>query len=1102
MKLVAVRDRRRIQHIRREVHALSRLDHPGIVRILQTGVEHDVPWYAMEVVEGRPLSELCGASDTTARPLDSAALGIIRRLCDALAYLHGEGLVHRDVKPDNVLVRPDGHPVLVDFGLASRFGGRLGREHVETISIRGGTLPYMAPEQIRGGMVDGRADLYALGAMLFEVLTGRPPFRGSTTKEVIRQHLAEPPPLPSDLISDVPDALNELVLRLLAKDPRDRIGYASDVARTLAEMGAPNGSRGPTPRVHLYEPAFVGQAGSRDRVTEILGEALQGSGGLVMLEGPSGSGKTRLAIEAGRIADQRGALVLGANCSEQGAVPYEPFRQLLASLAERCVGGALPETRARLIARAGILAPYEESIESLSDGPLPQPSPLGPDEARLRVQLAVSEVLETAASERPLVLILDDLQWVDELSLELLELWLAGGTLAGHALLVLVTCRSEGATERVLALGRGPAGRVVGLVPLRAAEVGSLVADMLAFPVAPSGLAELVHDLSEGNPFYVSEILRTAVEEGVITRSRQGRWQLPEPGATLPLPRTLTGLIAKRLESLPAAARTVLDSLAVLGVAVPPDLLASLAGLTEAEAWEGCAELLRRHLAREDGGGDLGPAHDRVSAAALETLDPLYRADVCRRVALVLEDCDRAGLRAHRGRLWEAAGNRARARSSYLSAAAESQREHSPAAVVESLTRYLALVDDPSPESIAARADLASALSSRGRTAEAESQLGVALEEAHALEDPASEALVHRTLGDHYQDCGQVDRARQMYEDALETARRLERWEDEGPLLNDLGTLAMRQGRMADSRRLLDAALECHRNHRSRGNEAIALANYATLFGRMGQLADAVPYYQQALSLYREEGDRRGEAVAITNLAVLENVRGNPGEASRLFEEALATMREIGDIKREGQVLGSFAVLRQAEGRLAEARRLAEDALLIHRRTLNRWSEGIVMITLAEIDLFEGRPGPARETLEAALDISREVQGRRAEGAILAALGDMARLIDGDDGRALRLLRQALSILTQAQDSLELAKAICKRGHLALARGDDAQGFLDEATELAAKQDIGRDSELGESLAMLEKACRAQGAGEALFRGQCEDDIPPPLRAWLQSRSS
>jgi len=365
--------------IRREIHVLRRMRHPGIVGIIDTGSHGGLPWYAMELLTGHTLRTWLalgrGAEETLAPtatqplpgeielpepapgagppaggvPLEARAdaLGILRSLCDALAFLHGEGIVHHDLKPANLFLRDDRTPVLVDFGLVARFGGAGGREGLgEGQGQDRGTVAYMAPEQIRGELVDARADLYALGCMLYEVLTGQPPFTG-TPAQVVGQHLESPSRPPSAFAPDVPPRLDALVAHLLAKDPAQRLGYADDVAAELDALGAtPAGAMGgPAPRPYLYRPSLV----ARDQALAEIEAVLPGWGApshVVLLAGPSGVGKTRLALELGQRAAARRVRVVRGECRSVRSLragastiappPLYPLRPLLQAIADHC----------------------------------------------------------------------------------------------------------------------------------------------------------------------------------------------------------------------------------------------------------------------------------------------------------------------------------------------------------------------------------------------------------------------------------------------------------------------------------------------------------------------------------------------------------------------------------------------------------------------------------------------------------------------------------------------------------------------------------------------------------------------------------------------
>lgn len=266
----------------RELRMLQHLRHPDIVELLDHDVDADEPWLALRWVEGPSLEAWIPTGPLTPEEVRER-LDVIVRLCTPLAWLHGEGRVHRDLKPANVHVE-NGRPVLLDLGIAAVDRGPDGRdEAVAAAASASGTYAYMAPEQARGEVVDARADLYALGCVLWVLLTGRPPFRRPPTRE------REPPRLSRH--DAAYQALDPVMARLLAHDPARRFGHADEVAHALTDLGArPDMAERPRPRDFLFRAPTVG----RDEVLEAILSRTQGA---VLVRGPTGMGRTRVALE-------------------------------------------------------------------------------------------------------------------------------------------------------------------------------------------------------------------------------------------------------------------------------------------------------------------------------------------------------------------------------------------------------------------------------------------------------------------------------------------------------------------------------------------------------------------------------------------------------------------------------------------------------------------------------------------------------------------------------------------------------------------------------------------------------------------------------------
>jgi len=618
-------DRAMFAALRGEVTVLQKLKHPYVVAILDEGMSEAWPWYAMERIEGRTLADLnaelwaatrysgevsatgavtgtppdhddvenespptpTSGGRSSRPPVAGGRLADVAdwyaKVCDALMHLHAQGIVHRDIKPSNIMLRPDRTPVLMDFGIASRWTTERDQiyEPVKQSSPFMGSAPYLAPEQSRREFVDSRADLYSLGCTMYETLTGRAPFVAPTPRAILEKHRSEIAVRASQLVEGVPPDLDELLARLLAKQPRDRIGHADDVARILlrfapARSGTWPGPRAVPPQPHLYRPAMAGRDDVLDTLRARLDATSRGHGAALLVRGDSGIGKTFLAAEAVRQAELRRLHVVVCECravavetrkDDPHAGPLSLFGSLLATFTDRFRDGSLPAGVGVPAEAAGVLAPYEPALGPFASKTALDPSTLPPEATRLRIFEAISQVLRVCS---PFLLVLDDLQWADELSLGFFE-WLPARYFVDQPILVLGLFRPEEASPLLRSLCGREDFEQVTLDRLSEGALVSMTSDMLAMQRPPDAFMRFVVRRSEGNPFFASEYLRLFTAERLLQR-RAGEWVLEKELATsdeayegLHLPSSVKAVVARRLGRLGEAERKVLEAAAVIG---------------------------------------------------------------------------------------------------------------------------------------------------------------------------------------------------------------------------------------------------------------------------------------------------------------------------------------------------------------------------------------------------------------------------------------------------------------------------------------------------------------------------------------------------------
>ncbi|MBI2570867.1 MAG: AAA family ATPase [Candidatus Schekmanbacteria bacterium] len=1128
--------------MRREVRGLASLCHPGVAEIVDHGVHDGAPWYAMKLIRGRTLrrmlldhaarqlpADAAGAASEETAPLPSAGarstapgerlgrlLRLVHDLCAPLSYVHGEGYAHFDLKPENIIVDDRGLPILVDFGLLSLVVGCGSRERLgDTVGL-GGSLHYLAPELITAEAADARADLYALGVILYEVVTGRLPFAGATEMEVIAQQVHAEPVAPSALAPWLPAELEALILGLLRKNPAERIGYAADVAERLGHLGFAGSGYGQQspPRTHIYRARFAGREAAFDRLTDWLERPPRSRAAVaVLVAGPAGVGKTRLVGEVGAAARRRGVLVLESECSAQVRPPLGGLAQPLITVADclaadgRASGGS---------AVAGWLRVLAEQLPELAQQSCvqaaPAPARLPPSEAALRRNAAITDLLCAVADHRQTVIMLDDAQWADELTLSWLRFF--AQTRAGREetrVRVIATYRAERRGEIPGDLSSLEGVATLVLRPLELADVCALVRDHLALPAAPRHFCSFLARLSGGNPLFISEYLRAAVESGAIQRGANGVWEVDVPDSagegvakyrSLSLPAHLEEVVARRIGALGAAARRLAAAAAVLGRESLPEDLTEVAALTEEEALAAAAELVRRFVLEDGAGGGLRFPHDKLRETSGNALAASELAILHGRAAALLERRAGGAGNAEAARHWELSGDGARARAGYLAAARSALHDYSGVEAERLFRDYLRLSSGQAPDEflVEARVDLATeVLRHAGRIDEALALLAQAEREATAL---ASPPLLRRVLLGLANTLMQVSRhadAAPRLRRVLALARRDGDAIGEARAINSLAIIADDRGQTRTARRRYEKAAAMFAAGGETRLSAVARLNLAHLLQTTGRLDEAERTFAELASVLSHLTDRRLIGGYWVDLAMLRQLQGRLDEAEKGYRRALAIARETSNRIEEGKMLGNLGSIALGRGHPEEALAALDEALVIHRAVGNRRSESIATFNRALVCETLGMIGKARSGLRRAAHLAVEIGDRRVRGWITASLAQLERRAGGDVEAARALIVEATAALTDTADDVGFALAVAERGHCEIALGGTARAALAEVRGAAERLGVSGASELGKARDALDRAesARELGQTDRLLRGECREDYPPALLARL-----
>jgi PAS domain S-box-containing protein len=590
--------RAEVARFKHQYERIAQLASPRLVAV--RGVEElaGALIVVLEDFPGRDLARILAARSSRRMPV-SEALDLAAALAEGLAAVHAAGLIHRDLRPQNVLVDACGEVKLTSFGVDAEI--TRAHERLYAPAVIADVLPNVSPEQTgrmnRG--VDYRTDLYALGVILYQMLTGQRPFEALDPMELIHAHLALAPAPPSRVDPTIPEAVSGIVLKLLAKSAEDRYqsaeGLLADLDRcrealrgtgTIEPFVAGQHDRQDLFRIHQK---LYGREQDIEALTAAFERALEGSRESVLVSGYSGIGKSSLVHEILRpLARQKGYFTSGKYDQYNRDAPYSAVIQAFDGLVRQI----LTESEARIQRwRSAILEALGPNAQVVCDvipslshviGAQPPVPALGPLEAQNRLNRCFLLFVSVFARHaHPLVLFLDDLQWIDPASLGLLRALLADDSLA--ALFFCGAYRDNEVSPGhpfVRAIEElehaGLVVRDIVLAPLARPHLLQMLSDSLKRDDC-GPLADAVLKKTGGNPFFVKEFVRSLHDHGVLTFAAGSgwRWDLARIDA-LTYTDNVVDLMVRTIARLPSATVEALKLAAAIGNRFELDMLATV----------------------------------------------------------------------------------------------------------------------------------------------------------------------------------------------------------------------------------------------------------------------------------------------------------------------------------------------------------------------------------------------------------------------------------------------------------------------------------------------------------------------------------------------
>jgi tetratricopeptide (TPR) repeat protein len=1050
-------------------------------------------YLVMEYVEGQTLREL--AEELTKVP-EVLCRHIGREVAKGLAAVHEAGIVHRDLKPKNILITPEHAIKIMDLGVA-----RLAEEAMR-LSRTGafvGSIRYAAPEQFEEDSdIDGRADLYALGLLLYELSSGEHPHRNADVLQVIRKMMSEDRPRLGLLNPQLSPFFEEVVDSLLRRDRDARFPSAVEVHRVLKEgeesawwrgraQSIRTETRRPLRRIRIpRETPIHGRGSELARLEALYDRVREGDGQVVLLEGEAGIGKTRLVDElVGRLHEAGedvnflfGSYPPGGAATAAGA--------WATAYREHFGAEGLTETLRGYVTDAPALIPAFAAL--LRDDPPPEGKELLTKDSRQTVFVQATRAL---AKERPTVVLIEDLHFAPEEGRGLFASLAL--SVPDHAVLLVGTARPGLPEDWRANLERLDQSSRIELTRLGPKDLARLLEDALRSERLATELGHRIALKSDGNPFFVLEIIRGLRESRSIEQSPDGTWSATRLIRDVQIPSSVQDLIQARIAELDETEQELLDVAACCGFEFDGGLVAEVLDVARIPALRRLGHLEKVHrLIRSLGpryvfdhhqvheslyGGIAEPLRREYHAAIGDALavrcpepDGAQAARLCEHflVAGRGEDAlphldatldylknryfnDRAVALADRALAIEGLLEGRRRAEVLLEKAALlgllGRREPELATIEEAV----ALADAQGDPGLHARARLALgwSLTLLARYGEAREELDRARDLAREAGDRLTEGQATGSLGLVYKRMARYGEAEDHLERGLEIAREAGNRRSEGTATGNLGLVFLSTGQFDEARQRFESALAIAREVDDRKSEGVAVGNLGLVFWHLGRFEEARERFERHLAIAREVGDRLGEGLATANLGSVLYMLGRYEAARDHYERKLAITRETGDREGEGMTTGNLGLVALSLGRYAEGQACYERYLAIAREIGARRGEIESLASLGTIRLLLGDLDEARERLEAGLALAREVGTRREEGRILLELSRVGEA-EGDAEGAARLAEDALAAQREADHRPGIASALAAFGRLLLGAGrfEEAEARLTEALEL------------------------------------------------------
>ncbi|MBV9477515.1 MAG: sigma 54-interacting transcriptional regulator [Acidobacteria bacterium] len=1099
-----IADPQKLLQFKTEFATLASLEHASVIKVFDFGILQDrYPYFTMEFFPGRRITEFFDGQNW------DALYDVILQIASGLHHIHHLGIIHLDLKPSNILVSDDGKAKIMDFGLA------IESRQVFDRQIRG-TLQYMAPEVLRQDRVDSRADLYALGMTLYETVTGALPGYGKPPIEVMRMHLDDEIRRPSSINPRVPDALEQIITKLLEKDPRHRFPSAAALLQAVADAAGKNVPRAEllVGRGELFAAPLIGRKNEVQQLSALIAEARDGRGNGVILAGAEGMGKSRIVRDVTLRAQMDGARVFCGRCPVNRKTIYAPFFEIF----QQMVMAVNPDVDVAEELRR-ILRP----VAAASAGPDTN-SPQHGQKFRLfnRIVQSMQDIYgflsvgsETGGS--PLILVIEDVQWADPSTAELFSYLV--GEAKQNRLLVIGTLTLEAGGEAAIESaspnlsfweqrareGNFPLVRVEALTE---ALVREHVQSLLGETQVSEELVRWMQWESAGSPLVIRRIVDYLITHDYLQWQPAGWNADMDRIRQLRVPGGLASMLMEKVDALPPEQRGLLEIASIVGETMEFELLTKLSDATPEETYASVRALTRLNLLDQSSDGrTITFPQIHLRDAVYNAMSERRRTELHLRVGETLEPALQDASTQFIGQVayhFARANDIERGTRYSIDAGDLASRTLAHEEATEFYRVALELMDLGGVEEARkaeVREKLADAYYRRDDYRSAIHAFQFLLKSIQSR-NPDSEANVDvarvmKKIGKVLARRGDQDAAMTYYQSALTIYERLEQTVDVAEMLNRiawlhrmrddldaardtaerarlmlesqtsmqptvvygyvknmLGLIEYARGNWQRSREILEEAIAIGERLHSDQLCKVASMNLGNTLWKLGECDTALQYFRRNLEMSEAEGDLWDLVIAYNNVGVVEYGRGNFHAASEFFERAARIDEKIGAVDHEALARENLGDALEMLGRWDEALEQYRRCVALEGFDETRASRLSVYVPLARITKKRGDIAKALEYGQKAMAAGERA---RDEDLIAEAAYVLASIEDerGNTDESEKWLTRAMQIFEANRTLHGLTRGHTAAAVLVLQKGDVDGAVLHAQTAEAYARQLG-----------------------------------------------